>query len=57
MSRKVQYKNADGEKKVLSKVQNIEKSGNFLRVTYKPFLSDSTKTTNVRKDRVIRYDE
>lgn len=57
MSRKLIYQDADGEKATLSCVKTVESNGAFFYVEYKPPLSSSMKGTNIRKTRVIRYDE
>jgi len=57
MSRKLVYQDADGEKVTLSKVKKVKSNENFFYVEYKPYMSSTIKETNIRKDRVIRYDE
>lgn len=56
MSRVIVYKGMEEEKKI-SRVQRIEDNGSFYRVKYNTMFNNSTKVTNIRKDRVIRYDE
>jgi len=57
MSRKLVYRDADGEKVTLPSVTTVESNGQFFYVEYKPALASGPKTTNIRKERVIRYDE
>jgi hypothetical protein len=57
MSRKLVYQDADGEKVTLPKVQSVEDNLDFLYVEYKPSFCSTVKGTNIKKDRVIRYDE
>ena len=56
MTRKLVYQDADGEKVTLPNVKEVKSIGNFFYVEYKPFMSSSIKETNIREDRVIRYD-
>lgn len=57
MSKTVVYKDADGEKNTITKVQNVERNGQFFRVTYSLRFSEKDQTKNIRSDRVISYDE
>jgi hypothetical protein len=57
MSRNIYFTNGNGEQKRIGLVQNIEDNGMFFRVEHLTTLSKNKKITNVRKDRVIRYDE
>jgi len=61
MSRRIEYLNADDEKKIISGVQDISSNGAFYRVKYEfnSILLDEPKdkTKNIRKERVISYDE
>lgn len=57
MTKKLVYRDADGEKVTLPQLKSVERGEVFFKVEYRPTFSKYPKETNIRKDRVIRYDE
>lgn len=57
MGRNVYYLNGDGEEQKLSAVTKVERQGEFTEVEFTPALSRTSKTTMIRTENIIRYDE
>lgn len=57
MGRNVYYLDGDGEEKKLTAVSKVERHGEFTEVEFVPTFSRKSKTTMIRTENIIRYDE